>query len=138
MNIISFLSRFLQEYKRYRLVWSVLLFLIVLFGYLAVREFNRWYGLWRDVDDRAEDVRNAEDRVTSLEKELSEVQDPYAIEREARENLNLKREGEEVFVVVGVEALEKPEDFSAPVVPSVEEEQGVWNNVRSWWEYFIK
>jgi cell division protein FtsB len=128
-------NRILKDLRRYGLVWGVLLLFIVIFSALAVREGRQWWTLYRElhqVEDETSAVRN---RTEELARSLRTLQSPEYLEREARARLNVKKEGEEVFVVVGLEQLKKEEQFGrAPI----EERSKVWENVKSWWRYFFK
>lgn len=119
-------------------VWLVLAVIIGFVGRAAFSEFQRWREIQRELGEREQEIERVTAGVEGLAQELETSVDPQRIEKEARRTLNLKREGEEVFVVVGVEALEREEDFRDVFDDTVEPERGVWLNIKKWWRYFFK
>ena len=132
------MKSFLPTLKRYMLIWLVLILLIVGFGSLAVGEARRWWSLRQETHRAQSETEKIEERVKKLSNELELVTDPAYLEQEARRNLNVKREGEEVFVVVGLESIKQEEHFSLVSSEPVEEKGEVWENVKSWWAYFFR
>lgn len=66
----------------------------ILTGELARRERNR-----REAEALRRDIVEIEQKNQELEGILNMISDPEYLEREARSKLNLKKEGEKVFVV---------------------------------------
>lgn len=127
-----------KEFKKFWLLWLILIFLVVLFGYLALGEFQRWYALRREIKEKEQEIEQLAQQTQEFSEELKGTGDPYLLEKEARQTLNLKREGEEVFVVLGLESVQEPEDFSEIYDMPLESENKLWFNVKSWWRYFFK
>ena len=128
------MKKILKDIRRYGFIWGILLVFIVIFGALAVGEGRRWYALYREVKETEEESRSADARVAELSSDLQRLQSPEYLEREARAKLNVKKEGEEVFVIVGLEQLKKEEPFGKG---PIEERSKVWENVKSWYDYFF-
>lgn len=98
---------------------------------LIAISFARAY--YQDYQIRQE-IRHLEDQVAQLEKKKIESLDilqyvisPAFVEEKARTELNLKKEGEHVVRIDGLEASVQEETY-------VEEKQGL-NNPQKWWYY---
>ncbi len=128
-----------QELKNRKLwgLWLLLVILIVFLGRSALSEFKRWRAISRELGEREQKIEETSADIKKLSVELENSSDSYRVEKEARQTLNLKREGEEVLVVVGLEEIERPEDFSGVFKEPVETEGGVWLNIKKWWHYFF-
>ena len=123
--------------KWYWLIWIVLILLILGFGSLAFGEFRRWRALTEDIGQTEQEILQTKERVEELSGEISLVTDPAYLEKEARRTLNVKREGEEVFIVAGLDNIRKDEHFSLASAKEVEETVQVWENMKAWWKYFF-
>ncbi len=128
---------FLKGFKKIWLTWAALGLLIILFAFLALSEFQRWFVLQKELKEREFEIQKINENTEQLSREIEEVSDPRFLEKEARAKLNLKAEGEEVFVVVGLENIQKEENFDEIFEHSVEIQRGMWLNVRNWWNYFF-
>ncbi len=94
------------------------------------------------VEERVREVRREVEKLTAnrdeLARMLTALQDPSALEREAKTQLNLRRPDERVVIVVpddGTISVVVPttsEITAAPVAP-----EGATGNLLSWWEYFF-
>jgi|SRR3989344_1157928 len=74
-------------------------------------------------------LRDMEERkkaIADLEKHLSQIESGSGLEREARETMNLKKEGEEVLVIVENE----PEKDT-----KTEATASLWERVKSWFGF---
>ncbi len=127
-----------ETLKRHWLVWALLALIAVGFGWLAVGEFQRWWTIREEIVRTEGDIVRTEERIEELSGELALVTDPAYLEKEARHNLNLKREGEEVFAVVGLDAIKREEHFTLSDTSPVEEEPELWENIKSWWSFFFR
>lgn len=128
---------FLKGFKKVWLVWTALGFFIILFAFLAINEFTSWFALEKELKDREFKIQRVTAETEQLSQEIEEVSDPRFLEKEARAKLNLKAEGEEVFIVVGLESIQKKEDFDKIFERSVGPKKDTWLNVRNWWNYFF-
>lgn len=71
--------------------------------------YNRGYGAfvaYREKNARDEAIRALEERSSVLGGEIQKLDNTEAIEREAKERFNLKREGETVVVIVSDDSLD--------------------------------
>lgn len=127
----------LYQNKKLWAIWLILVVLVVLVGRAAFSEFQRWRTIQREINERERKIEEFTAGIEGLTEELETAADRARLEKEARRTLNLKREGEEVFVVVGIEAIERDEDFSGVFDDTVEAEGGVWFNIKKWWQYFF-
>ena len=66
----------------------------------AVRMAYQAAGLWTELDNTEARVEALRQKKAELEARLAELETPEAIERRAKANLNLKKSGESVVVVV--------------------------------------
>ena len=131
------MKKFIPILKRFWLIWLILGVLLIGFGSRATHEFQRWRALRGEIERTKNKITSTEERVAELQGKLTLVSDPAYLEREARQNLSVKREGEEVLVVVGLEDAKQDEHFMLPSESRVEEANEMWENVRSWFAYFF-
>ena len=94
----------------------------------------------RDVENEIKKLQEQSEKISQENADLALLinylnTDTYK-ERQAREQLNLKKEGEEVFVVVGVNEIRREEHFGVEESP-VETKNELWENIYAWWRYFI-
>lgn len=89
-------------------------------AYIQKRRVSAEYlALSEKIQKRAEDIGD-------LERRLSDIESGRGLEREARENLNLKKDGEEVLIIVGDEE-EK--------TPAIAETAGIWERLKRWFGF---
>jgi cell division protein FtsB len=81
----------------------LLLGVALLVGFLYYRPLTTYLETKRELDRRSAEVRVLEEELKALERRLSVVRHPDAVERQAR-RLGLVRPGERLFVVKGVRA----------------------------------
>lgn len=98
----------------------VLVILVFIVGYSAFNVIKQALGFRQEAKNAEEKVRELTAKKEELEAYLAELETPEAIEREAKERLNLKKIGEEVVVVVP-----KEEKGPSPSNPSF------WERVKS-------
>jgi len=132
------MKKFTKTLKRYLLWWFILAIAIALFGSLAFGEIRHWLSLKGEIARTEESIEMIEESVGELSEELTLISDPAYLEKEARRNLNVKREGEEVLIVVGLDKVKQEEDFSLVQTVRIEREHYMWENIKSWWDYFFK
>ncbi len=131
------MSGFIKEFKKYWLVWSALGFFVVLFGYLVISEFQSWFSLRQELTKREVEIQKIAERAEDITQEIENVSDPMYLEKKARLTLNLKGEGEDVFVVLGLNSISQEENFDEVYERSVETQNKLWLNIKSWWNYFF-
>lgn len=83
-------------------IWinALFLFLMVTVGYGSYNVVRRAMVLYQESNVIQKKVEELKKKKQELEVQLQEFENPEAIEREAKERLNLKRPGEKVVVVV--------------------------------------
>lgn len=131
------MKRLWPTIKRYWLIWLVLIAVVIFVGSMAVGEFQRWWELRGAIGETEEDIQETQENIEELHGELELVTDPAYLEKEARRTLNVKREGEEVFAVVGLSDAKQEENFSLGSTTTIESGNEVWENVKSWYYYFF-
>lgn len=131
------MASFFQEFKKFWTLWIAASFFIVIFGFLAFGEFQRWFDLKSEIKEHEVKIQKLASKAEQASADIANVSDPNYLEKEARLTLNLKREGEEVFVVVGLDDITKEEDFSNVFSQPVENQDKFWFNIKSWWQYFF-
>ncbi len=89
---------------------------------LALNVIRSWYSLYLrgDVIKQAEDrLSEAKKKNESLQKQLAQVESKEFIEREARNKLNLGREGETVVIL-------------PPITPEISPTPTIIDNLQNW------
>jgi hypothetical protein len=130
-------SRFWKEFKKMWFVWIGLLLVVIFVGRSAFFVFDRWQTLQNELAERENDIELREQSIANLSVQLEQSVDPHAIEKLARQTLNLQREGEGVFIVIGAEDVAREENFSSQAAP-IGETSAVWLNIKAWYNYFFQ
>ena len=131
------LKSFFNKLKNYWLPWALLGSFLVFFAFLALGEFKVWFGLKREVAREDAEIEKREERILELGEEIERLSSPDQLEKEARIKLNLKKEGEEVFQVVGLESISTLENFTEVFDVPPKNEAAIWLNLKSWFKYFL-
>ncbi len=126
---------FIIALKKNWISWSFLGVVFIFSGYVAGREFWRWFKLNSDYNAIAQDIKRTEQQTQGLKRELDNLNNPQILEKEARSRLNLKKEGEQVLVVVSEGNFPKEDFLTNPNQP-LEDKNGLWFNVLEWLKYF--
>ena len=120
--------------------WGLTLALLFLFGasgFFGLREFWRWHSLNADFKNANREIIQNTAAAEKFKQELADLGDPAFLEKEARTRLNLKKEGESVFIVVGENDF-PPEDFlAAPARGEFDKTYNFWVNLKEWRQYFF-
>lgn len=127
---------FINALKKNWVSWFFLGLVFIFSGYVAGREFWRWFKLSSDYNAVVTDIRETEQQTQGLKRQLDNLNNPQILEKEARSRLNLKKEGEQVLVVVSEGDFPK-EDFLTNHSQPLEDKNGLWFNVRNWKRYFF-
>ncbi len=104
--------------------------IIIIFGGVIVNLSRSIYTLWNRynlVHMREDDLVMAKDTNQALLRKLAEIENPLYIEKQAREKLNMTKEGEQVILLPGEELQVAEEISQLPAIP-------YWNQ---WWELFF-
>lgn len=110
-------------------IWAntALLVFLVLVGAGSYTAVRRAVLFSQEADATQKRVDELKNKKQELEARIQELEDPRAVEREAKERFNLKKQGETVVVVL-------PEPFPKPV----EEKKGFWAMMRDRVKKFLK
>lgn len=129
-------QEFISALKKNWTLWFFLGLVFIFSGYIAGREFWRWFKLSSDYNAIVKNTQETEQQTQGLKRELDNLNNPRILEKEARSRLNLKKEGEQVLVVVSEGDFPK-EDFLTNPGPPLEDKNGLWFNVLEWKRYFF-
>ncbi|MEX0877353.1 MAG: septum formation initiator family protein [Candidatus Spechtbacterales bacterium] len=110
--------------------------LLVLIGVLAVGVFNQAkknYNLHAQISKLETNIESVEKQNEDLQKAIENFQDPSTIDREARRRLNLKKDGEEVVIIL------PPGGEDKNIIEEQSPETGdkassFWHKIISWFE----
>ena len=127
---------FIIAFKKNWVSWFFLGLVFIFSGYVAGREFWRWFKLSSDYNAIAQNTQETQQQTQGLKRQLSNLNSPQILEKEARSRLNLKKEGEQVLVVVSEDNFPKEDFLTNPSRP-LEDKDGFWFNVLEWKRYFF-
>ncbi len=118
--------------------WSLLVAvaggLFVLIGVSSVRETYREWKVDQEIDRMKAEIERLEGKKVNLTELIETVQSPEVADRDARQRLGLRKPGERVIVVRGIEGAPVPDvveqsTSSAPLLPA--------SNPARWVRYFF-
>lgn len=113
------------EKIKFRIWQAVLVALILFVLYLITGQLVKTSELKSELSTLDERLQTIEQENIQLEKEIQTFSDPDVIDREARERLNLKKEGENVVIIL-------PEPASEETQPaSQEQESSFWQRIKN-------
>lgn len=123
-------------------LFSILaLIVIILIAYPFVKKINQQRILNREIRELEEEVGRVEDKNKDLRELIDYLGSDSFAEKEARSNLDLKKPGEKVVIVKGVEEeIENKEDIeSVFIIPGLDKgtEAAGKTNSQKWWAYFF-
>lgn len=90
----------MQKYRNPLVVYILLLSLVLAIGYGSIRMMYQAWGIYQETSAQKKDIEALRKQKQELEERLVRLEAPGAIERQAKERLNLKLPGEEVVVVL--------------------------------------
>lgn len=99
----------------------------------AARLTYRNYQIGQATDSIEAEIADLERERAELERTLASLGDVAAVERAARGDLNLQKEGEKVVILLPSEAEEEPEEVAFKETGSPPEP----SNPIKWWRYFF-
>lgn len=109
----------------------ILVFIVFFVAYGYGRAFYQDYKIRQEIDQLQREIKSLETkRLESLEI-LDYVMSDAFVEREARQALNLKESGEEVYVVTTMTTTTLPSSGETEI-------EGDLNNPTKWWYYFTQ
>ncbi|MBI2052344.1 MAG: septum formation initiator family protein [Candidatus Sungbacteria bacterium] len=127
---------------------SLLALFVLILGYLGLREFWRWWAINREYKNIQEEIVKLDARTGELKKELEDLSEPVAMEKEAKARLNLKREGESVLIVVSEDNFPEENFFTSEsqglltplkswLLAKLNNPESIWFNLNNWKTYFF-
>jgi cell division protein FtsB len=139
-QVIYILAKMMAENKFKKFLSSrVCIFLLLLafiwLGLVLVKAFYKKYQLDREISNLKTEI----EKLDKKEKELSTLLDYFGsqnyLEKEAKEKLNLRKEGENVVMVP--EAALSGQLIQKEAAEKNESETKTENNFIKWWKYFF-
>ena len=113
-----------------RIFITILLLILIVFLAIGLsKQFKKTYSLNKAIDELEEKLTNTESENKNLKANIDSFQDPKTIDREARERLNLKKEGEEVVIIIPSE-----KEVSPDIIHTTSESssKSFWNSIKNW------
>lgn len=109
---------------------TILLLILMVFLVIGLFEqFKKNYALNKSAGILENEVLEIEISNEKLKAQIDSFQDPKTIDREARERLNLKKEGEEVVIIIPNEKEDLQEIISTTKKSS---NKSFWNRIKNW------
>lgn len=126
----------LKQVFNSKVVIFVLLLIFIWLGIVSVRTIYKKYQLDKEISS----VKNEIEKLDKKNQELSQMLDYFSsqnfLEKEAKEKLNLKKEGETV-VMVNENSLAGEAAILSVATTTAQETGGQENNFIKWWKYFF-
>jgi cell division protein FtsB len=120
----------------------VILLVLILLAIPLYRNLRERYGINQQVSDLQAQIGKTQNKNLELQKLIDYLGSDQYVEEQARQNLGLKKDGEQVYVLKGLPSTDKPVvgDNSAYLVPGLEKAQAraLVSNPTRWVEYFFK
>lgn len=91
----------------------------------------------QEIEKLEQEIEALESRNTEINQLLSFLESDQFVRDQAREKLNYKEEGEEVYVVSDILSEEKQQGRRLASLSEADEKEGVSGNPRKWWNYFF-
>lgn len=115
-----------DKLKQSLLLNFILVGVCVFTAYASYHMLRQAVELSRSIRNDRQKIRELTQKKSELEAYLAERETPEAIEREAKERLNLKLSGEEVVVVI------------PPKNSTAREQSGIGSRIRKWFNEFLQ
>lgn len=117
-------------YSRYYLLFGV----IVLFFSAAAftKAYYQNYQIRQEINKLQEETEKIQAKNFELSKYLKYTESDTFVEEKARTELNMAKEGENIFVITG-----GAEDFSRQIKNEMVQSDSA-SNVHKWWKYFFQ
>lgn len=133
-------NNFPRKFFNEKILTGLLLVIIIFLSVPLYNNYQRRQNINRKISDLEEEIKQAENKDTDLQKLIKYLESDQFVEEQARLNLNMKKPGESVAVVneqaqpdkiIGGEQI----NFSNPAAAGTVSGLG---NVSGWWHYFFK
>ena len=106
-----------------------LIAIILVLGLAISRQVRRNYALHLDVVKIENKISKLQNINEEANREIKSFEDPSTIDKEARSRLNLKKEGENVVVILPSQTQKNRIEEISDKIP---QEKTFWNSLRSW------
>jgi len=124
-------------YSRWFIFLSLLAFIWL--GLVLTRTIYKKYQLNQEIESLKIEIAKMDKKEQDLTKLIDYLGSQDSLEKEAREKLNLKKEGESVLMVPETELAKELSDSSnQKSTVSSEEKLTAENNLIKWWKFFFK
>ena len=124
-------------YSRWFIFLSLLAFIWL--GLVLTKTVYKKYQLNQEIESLKIEIAKMDKKEQELTKLIDYLGSQDSLEKEAREKLNLKKEGESVLMVSETElAKELSDSSSQQSVINNEEKTVAENNLIKWWKFFFK
>ncbi|MDX1607916.1 MAG: septum formation initiator family protein [Candidatus Spechtbacterales bacterium] len=117
-----------EFFNKFVLPFVLLAFVIVL-GSGVIQQVRRNIALSSELGELKADVAALEEENMRIREEVDSFSDPSTIDKEARERLNLKKEGEKVVVIL---PSEKDDPQESVAVEEKNEQKNIWDKLKAW------
>lgn len=121
----SFFSKFILPF--------LLLGLVAVLGFGTAKQAKRNYDLHAEVSGLEQEISALDERNNELRAQIDNFQDPSTIDKEARKRLNLKKDGEEVVIILPPQG-EKNIEITEEAEQEPEKQNSFWQIIKSWFE----
>jgi cell division protein FtsB len=117
--------------------------LIIAISFPLSKSISKHYTISKEIKDLEQEIKNMENKNNNLNKLIKFIGSDEFAEKQARLNLNYKKEGEEVVIIKDKETLQSektdPSSISDNSFNNSEENiKNVDSNLKKWFKYFIK
>jgi cell division protein FtsB len=124
-------------YSRWFVFFSLLAFIWL--GLVLTKTIYKKYQLSQEIESLKVEIAKMDKKEQDLTKLIDYLGSQDSLEKEAREKLNLKKEGESVLMVSETDlARELSDSSSQGPAASNEEKLAEENNLVKWWKFFFK
>ena len=121
----SFFSKFILPF--------LLLGLVAVLGFGVAKQAKRNYDLHTEVGGLEQETSVLDERNNELRAQIDNFQNPSTIDKEARKRLNLKKDGEEVVIILPPQG-EKNIETTEKTEQKPQKQNSFWQVVKSWFE----
>lgn len=124
-------------YSRLFIFLSLLAFIWL--GLVLTKTFYKKYQLDQEIESLKVEIAKMDKKEQELTKLIDYLGSQDYLEKEAREKLNLKKEGESVLMVSETDLAKELSDSSSQgSAVNNEEKLAAENNLVKWWKFFFK
>lgn len=121
-----------------RIFLFALLLIFVWFGIKAVRMISQKQELEREIDNLKGEIEKLDKSSREFSQLMEYLKDPNYLEKEAKEKLNLKKQGENVVLVPEAGALEIAAGLSKDQAGGEAVSTKLESNPAKWWKFFFE